>query len=73
MKKNVVDTGENTGVIDTGGKFAADVVDTGGELDIRLSPKISAKIWIDPSIISGSLGKRIHENNLNKNFVTLSL
>ncbi len=58
----------STDVNDTGGKFAASVVDTGGNLppasltpvvhlDLRISPRIFEKIWNDPNVIIRGLGE----------------
>jgi hypothetical protein len=57
-----------TGVNNTGGKFAAGVVDSGGNLlpvsltplvhlDLRISPRIFEKIRNDPNVIIRGLGE----------------
>jgi hypothetical protein len=57
-----------TGVVYTGGKFAAGVVDTDGNLppvsltpmvhlDLRISPRIFQKTPNDPNVIFRGLGK----------------
>ncbi len=59
-------------------KFAAVVIDTGGNLppvslipvvhlDLRISSRIFEKIRNDPNVILGSWGKVIHEKNLKQN------
>jgi hypothetical protein len=58
--------------VDTGGKFAASVVDYGGKLppasltlvvhlDLRISPRIFKTIQNDFMLFSGAWGKVIHE------------
>jgi hypothetical protein len=58
----------SAGVVDTGGKFAAGVVDTGGNLppvsltsvvhlDLRIYPRIFEKVRNDPNVIIRGLGE----------------
>jgi hypothetical protein len=47
-------------------KFATGVIDTGGALDLRISPRIFEKIRNDPNVIIRGLGKVIHEKNLKQ-------
>ncbi len=58
------------------GKFATGVVDTGGALDLRISPRIKKKIetvLMEYSGAGGKLIKLIHIKPEAKNHVTLSL
>jgi hypothetical protein len=64
-------------VVDTGGKFATGVNDTGGNLppvsvtpvvhlDLRISPRIFKKFEMIQMLLSGAWGKVIHEKNLKQ-------
>jgi hypothetical protein len=62
-----------TGVVDTGGKFAAGVVDTGGNLRHRWCTltceylrKFSKKFEMNLMLLSGAWGKVIYEKNLKQ-------
>jgi hypothetical protein len=47
----------NNNTVDTGDKFATDVVDTSVHLDLRISPRIVDKIRNDPNVIFRGLGE----------------
>jgi hypothetical protein len=49
-----------TGVVDTGGKFVAGVIDTGG----ALSREFSKRYEMTMMLFLGAWGKMIHEKNL---------
>ncbi len=66
------------GVVDTRGKFATGVIDTGvldtgGALDLRISPRIFENFETVLIGYSGAGGKLIHEKTEAKNLRTMSL